>query len=232
MRRTYFLSDLHLNSNSSDIFLRLEKFLKKISVEDAEVYFLGDVFEFFSPLNSFSLTENLKFFELIKKLKMEKRIFLLEGNHEFFLESHKDDRIIEMFRSPISIKKGKFNIYLSHGDELAGGSIFNVLFRNFIKSKLFKRFVLLFPQKWIWKLALFLSSLSRRKNFKPSEKLRRNIKKRALKLLDYFDMVIVGHSHYRESSNLRGKWYINVGSFREGDVLILDDNGVKFIKFL
>lgn len=229
MKNLYFLSDLHIGSNSSHLLNRLDKFLGSLK-GDEEVFFLGDVFEFFSPLNIISVRENRKFFDIIKKYSKKINMYLLEGNHEFFITRTGDEFMgIRMLTSPYNLKIGSLNLYISHGDEIAGGSLFNRFFRSFIKSRWFMKLIKILPHKLVWKISIFLSSLSRKKNSKPSEKLRKNMQKRAIRLLNKYDLVICAHSHCREIVTLNNKLYINVGSFRKADILKVSKDGIYFI---
>ncbi len=226
----YFIADLHIRPGDTELLQKLDKFLSELAHREpgSYVYFLGDVFQFFSPIVNISVFTYESVFRVLRQYSSSLRITLVEGNHEFFLNKWNgaSGDGMEMKASPQVIQIGDRTIYLTHGDELAGGTFFNRCFRRFVKSRVIYSLFSLLPERWIWEFALFLSKMSRHKNSRPSTRLIQSMERRALRLLGKYDVVIAGHSHSPRVVERNGKYYINVGSFVDGSVLVGD--GEKF----
>ncbi len=213
--KAIFISDAHLKHSSDERYKHLVNFLNDIKVgkvtsllnPDAKniepvyidnLYIVGDLFDFW-----FCRKENIyPEFKLIidKLIELQEagiHIYLLEGNHDFFMEEYFHDVLgMKVFDEWASLKLDNKRVLLGHGDLADRTNIPYIIFRKILRSRAFYNFQRFIPAFVLWKIASLSSSISKEMNKENGDSLFEKMTSFALaKLGENYDVVIFGHSH-------------------------------------
>ena len=102
-----------------------------IATTDYDVAFLGDVMELWMGLRRYSTPLTAEFLAWVSAEKPHRRVFFLEGNHEFFVVRHHRDCFTVSDTDELSLEL----VVLAHGDT-AQGDPAHLRFRWWSKSRL------------------------------------------------------------------------------------------------
>ena len=102
-----------------------------IATTDYDVAFLGDVMELWIGLGRYSTPLTAEFLAWVSAEKSRRRVFFLEGNHEFFVVRHHRDAFFQSAENELVLN----GVVLSHGDT-AQGDPAHLRFRWWGKSRL------------------------------------------------------------------------------------------------
>lgn len=107
------IADSHLTEHGSEktVFRSL---LKKISESTCDVLFLGDIFDVWIACPGFETEIHQEFMEWCRQELPKRRIWFVEGNHEFFVERNRKAYFTEVFRQSCVLDGGA--LYAAHGD--------------------------------------------------------------------------------------------------------------------
>jgi UDP-2,3-diacylglucosamine hydrolase len=216
-----FLGDAHLNPYWKDG--TWENFRKLVERPPSGLVLLGDFFDFWfgfwDAKKLHSLYEDLR--ETFLNLhKHGTRIIFLEGNHDFGLQGELFGVKVENYRWEGVLELEGLRVLLAHGDRSSG-------FPHFLPSLFLKNpftcFLLRFlGPRVVLPVGFFWASRSKRRG--PQEDLQKRLRVYALKRLrEGFDAVIMAHTHMPDLVEDKGRFYFNVGSFRDGDYLIFSE---------
>lgn len=241
------ISDVHVKNRNDVQYQLLLKFLTHAKTCEATVIcFLGDIFDLMIGSNTNYIKEYCEFFDFIyDSLKRGKKIYFLEGNHDFHIHdlflnfiktknateqmTSEFTKIIENFHygeNDFTINLFNKKIFLTHGDQFNESLIYPI-YRKIIRSNIIKSIVnnkLIYPVvDYVGKKA---SRASRKLNNKYSklEKLEGNIIEKAILKYakDYkIDVIIFGHIHkkiFLEIDNIR---ILNNGLFAKEHVFAI-----------
>ena len=241
MKKTWFISDLHLDPNRPQIFTLLHEFLDDIKDKADALYILGDLFEFWvgddithSPLGS----PYIPIIQHLKKLSdTGVKLYFIQGNRDFLIRESfinsiggqllPDTQIINLCGTPTLIL---------HGDTLC------------TDDKAYQRMRALFRVKFIQWLYLSLSLEKRVKRAQSIRKVtRKKTQKKSTKILDVnqqaveetmkennITQMIHGHTHRPATHEfeLNGKKAkrIVLGDWHEkASFVVADSEGLKLI---
>ena len=85
MKNIYFISDIHLDSNSSKITDKFINFITNKSSDMKELYILGDLFESWID-DKYDIFENDLIISTLQNIaKNGTKIFLIHGNRDFLI---------------------------------------------------------------------------------------------------------------------------------------------------
>jgi len=121
-KKIFFLSDAHLGYPGKEESLEREKklvsFLDKISGEAGEIYFLGDIFDFWYEYQSVVPRGYTRFLGKISELSDRGvKIHYFTGNHDIWSFGYlKEESGINLYRKEITRDIGSKKFFLSHGD--------------------------------------------------------------------------------------------------------------------
>lgn len=230
----YFISDIHLgfldrkeDAKREDLLLDL---LDKISIDAKEIFFVGDVFDYWfeykTVVPKYFYRTLTKFYELREK---NIPIHYVMGNHDFGHKSFFEEEFgITVNPGDIECELYGKKFFISHGDGKGKGDtgykILKAILRAKISNWLFRR---LHPD-----FGIGLASGSSKKSRAYTDKRDNGESDRMLefaksKLGDGFDFVILGHRHVPLIFEHSGGKYINLGEwFKSPKVGIWD--GVEF----
>ena len=107
------IADCHLTEHCPEktVFFSM---LKKISVTDYDVLFLGDIFDVWIGCPGYETGIHRDFMEWCRKEKGNRNVWFIEGNHEFFIRRNRSECFTEVFLQSAFLDGGAF--YVSHGD--------------------------------------------------------------------------------------------------------------------
>lgn len=125
--KIYFVSDLHLGIPTYKDSLKREKlfveWLDEISSDAAEIYLMGDVFDFWFEYKTVIPKGFVRLFGKLAELTDSGiKIFLFKGNHDIWAFNYlKNELNVEICRKPKIKTLNNKRFYLAHGDGLGNG---------------------------------------------------------------------------------------------------------------
>jgi UDP-2,3-diacylglucosamine hydrolase len=242
-KNIYFLSDAHLGAPRNLPSIEREKLLVKwlyeIANDAAEIYFLGDIFDFWFEYKRVVPRGFTRFLGTVALLSDKGiPIHFFTGNHDLWIDDYlpKETGVI-VHRNPIKILIKDKKFFIAHGDGLG----------NFDKNyKLLKKVFLCKPCIWFFKrlhpnfaicLAHKWSTSSRQKHKLPKQPDYENewLVKFAQETLqtEHFDFFIFGHRHIPFQFQLNSKSKItNLGDWLINfSYAVFDGNDLHLKKF-
>jgi UDP-2,3-diacylglucosamine hydrolase len=242
VKKVLFLSDFHLGvpdcKTSRYRENKICQLLEFYAEEVNDIYFVGDVFDFWFEYKTVVPKGFYRFFGKLASLA-EKGIQLhfFKGNHDMWMKDlFTTEFNAKIYSNPIQLKLGGKNIYIGHGDGLGPGDLKYKFLKLFFASPICK-----FIFKWIHPdlgigLANYFSYQSRYGQPQEPEIYLGNDKewlynfcqtKLKTESMDYF---IFGHRHlpiYTPIDNSSAT-YINLGDWLQFDTYaIFDGNEVS-----
>lgn len=223
--KLYFASDFHLgvpdHSLSRQREDRIVRWLDEISPDCAELYLIGDIFDFWFEYDTVIPKGFIRLQGKLAQLTDNGiKVVLFKGNHDMWMFDYftKELGIVIVSDELVFEKNGK-KFYLHHGDGLGPGDgkykILKKIFRSRISQWLFAR---LHPNFGIG-IAQLWSKKSRIANYKAAGFINEksewlvSYSKELLKT-DHFDYLIFGHRHLPLDIRLNEKSrYINLGEW-------------------
>jgi len=124
------IADSHLSENTASL-AEFTKFLEWISSSDYDVCFLGDIMELWIALPKFENAMHREFLDWCHRESCRRKIYLLEGNHEFFVAKRHADCFSGS--SPDCLRIG--SDLFCHGDLIQRHQLDHLLFRRMSKSR-------------------------------------------------------------------------------------------------
>ena len=85
MSNIYFISDIHLDINNSEVTKRFLDFIDKKKSDMKELYILGDLFEFWID-DKYDIEQNNIIIDTLHDItKKGTKVFLIHGNRDFLI---------------------------------------------------------------------------------------------------------------------------------------------------
>ena len=114
-RDILLITDSHLTEHCPEraVFRFL---LEKISTSDYDVLFLGDIFDVWIGCSGYETSVHREFMEWCLREKERRNVWLVEGNHEFFIKRNRLQYFTEVFPDEAVLDDGAF--YAAHGDRV------------------------------------------------------------------------------------------------------------------
>jgi len=142
MKKTWFISDLHLDTRHPQMIDAFLDFLDEIKPQAEALYILGDLFEYWIG-DDVLLQKNHAFLPIIRKLKQlsdaKIKLYFIAGNRDFLIGEHfakhaachiiDEAKVIDLYGIPTLIM---------HGDTLCTDDKDYMTFRAMIRSKQWK----------------------------------------------------------------------------------------------
>lgn len=123
------IADSHVDSGTAgetEFFALLEL----VSSTSHDVCFAGDIMELWLGVPGYETDLHYRFLDWCRREKSRRKIYFVEGNHEFFVVKHHGD--IFAAASQESLRIGK--LLICHGDGLPGQNWSHQVFRRLSKS--------------------------------------------------------------------------------------------------
>lgn len=225
------ISDIHISYNFPERLELFKSFCRSKEVKESEIIILlGDIFDHMTGNKNQYIIKHREYFEeLLLLLRSNKKIYVVEGNHDFHTEKiykkyFQNKLDYEHLQNYMHLKKDqsiKLNdkiIYFGHGDILDYDNLSYKKWKNIYSSWYFKLFVsYILPFFVIEKLGEFASGNSKKRNSKTFNRSKAKEKyQKGFKILcdnTEFDIAIMGHTHIEENFQFKSKRLLNNGFF-------------------
>jgi len=228
--QAYFISDLHIGVNDSNIEFERQNFilsfLEQIKENATHLFVVGDLFDFWFEYKQVIPKNYFRFLVLFNDMiRRGIKIYYLAGNHDFALgRFFKEELGIETIQDHFEIELAGKRFYLLHGDGLdsedRGYRILKRILRNKTNQKLFR---LIHPDLGI-PLARLVSGSSRHYSQRKPPKNEHDYYRFAeKKFAEGFDYVIMGHRHNPLIHRVDDHQYINLGDWLINNTYALFD---------
>lgn len=240
------ISDVHVKEPTDEASKLLLSFLRNEDVITSDgIFLLGDIFDLMIGPHSqyFSRFEEY-FTELRNLLKNGKKIYYVEGNHDFhikklyknFFQVHKDlDPNNFKMNSEFLISDNQKKIHLSHGDDIEIENFNYRVFKSVVTSKPLTIYANnLMPYFLITKVGEASSNASRKRNNKrySTDSDLAPVKEKFRLSAELFhkknpvDIIVCGHSHVKDHYvSDRNFEYVNNGYAQHTKTYISIENG-------
>ncbi len=235
--RALFFSDLHLSDPKEPRYRLFIQLLSDLEENPpSHIFFLGDIFDLWLANHQLFIDRHadvLKHWQALQRKGVQ--IHYFEGNHDLYLTEYFEGVMgLKVFRDPLRVRLGKYDLLLEHGDLSDPGD------RDYLALKwLLRRSLVEFLAKKLpgWAVAAIGSraaSASRKytsgfnKNF---DEIIQRLSLHAHKLyqLEPFDFIINGHVHVRADIKISATAAraINLGSWmgEPGYFQLTEDRG-------
>lgn len=224
--KIYFLSDFHLGvpdpRSSRERELRIVKWLDQAALDAAEIYLLGDVFDFWFEYRN---AVPKGYTRLLGKLALLSdqgvKLHFFTGNHDMWVFDYFPNEIgCEIYKEPITRMILGKKFFIGHGDGLGPGDhgykFIKRVFANPVCQWLFRW---IHPD-WGIPLANLFSKRSRIATGNTDEKYLGDDQEwlvqycRTLLKENHYDFMIFGHRHLPIDMMIEGKGrYVNLGEW-------------------
>ena len=215
-----FFSDAHFGahgpSQEADKRIRFLSLLAYARSIGAEVFFLGDLFDFWFEYRHWIPRYGLEILAAIGDFTRSGGTFhLVIGNHDGWAEDYFQKELgIEVHRGDETFVRQGLRLYLSHGDGKAPSDRGYRILRRVIRARWAIRLYRLWPADWAYRTARFFSGQSRELTGRRPPKFLEEYDRVAADLLESgFDAVLMGHLHQGWVRKIGNGWWINTGEF-------------------
>jgi UDP-2,3-diacylglucosamine hydrolase len=223
--KLYFASDFHLGANSYVLSReregRLVRWMDMIKADAAEVFFMGDVFDFWFEYKTVVPKGYIRFLGKLAELADAGiKIYLFKGNHDMWMFDYFTKEFgAVIISNELEIERNGKKFYLHHGDGLGPGDNMYKALKKVFRSQLCQwLFARIHPNLGVG-IANRWSSHSRIAN-KDKNELRPEHQEwlvtysRDLLKTRFYDYLIFGHRHKPFDIRLDEKSrYINLGEW-------------------
>ncbi|GAB4328098.1 MAG: UDP-2,3-diacylglucosamine diphosphatase [Candidatus Zixiibacteriota bacterium] len=217
-----FFSDAHFGAHDpARESMKIERFVTLLDYAaglGAEVFFLGDLFDFWFEYKYWIPKVPLEILTAIQRFTRGDGVFhLVLGNHDTWATDYfSRDLGVRVHRGDVSETRHGLRLFLSHGDGKAksdrGYRILKRVLRFPVNIALYR----LLPADWAFGLANFFSGQSRELTSGRPPKFLEEYDTIATQLLaGEYDAVLMGHLHQGWVRQTDGGWWINTGEFFE-----------------
>jgi len=154
LKKTWFISDLHLDPDHPEISFQFIKLLQSSNESVDDIYILGDLFEAWIGDDD-STPFNESIIAAIKDAVLRgTRIHIMHGNRDFLIGKN----FLEKSRSTLLDEEEKIDVYgtpvlLMHGDTLCTKDVSYLRARKMMRSRILQSIFLFLPISFRKKLA-------------------------------------------------------------------------------
>ena len=230
-KHIYFASDFHLGAPNDRLSREREnrviEWLNQIEPSAAEIYLIGDIFDFWFEYKTVVPKGYVRFLGKIAALTDKGiQVHFFTGNHDMWMFDYLEKEIgVTIHRKPILKKWGEKTFLIGHGDGLGPGDTLYKFLKTFFESKVCQwLFARLHPNFGIG-LASFLSKRSRASTgTKEDHYLGDNKEFLVQYIKDYLksektkpDYFVFGHRHFPLEKTIENAVYFNTGDWIKHD---------------
>ncbi|HEY8780940.1 MAG TPA: UDP-2,3-diacylglucosamine diphosphatase [Mucilaginibacter sp.] len=223
--KLYFASDFHLGTGTYAKYrereARLVRWLDSIKADAAEVFLMGDVFDFWFEYKTVVPKGYIRFLGKLAELADSGvKIYFFKGNHDMWMFDYFERELgATIISDELEIERGGKKFYLHHGDGLGPGDrtykVLKKIFRSRLCQWLFAR---IHPNLGVG-IANYWSSHSRianqkKEDPKPGQHEWLVVYCRGLMKTNFYDYLVFGHRHLPLDIQLDNKSrYVNLGEW-------------------
>jgi UDP-2,3-diacylglucosamine hydrolase len=238
-KKTYFFSDAHLGIGSKEEDLqkelRLIRFLDYIRRDAAQIYIVGDLFDYWFEYKTVVPKRYFRLFAKFAELTEQHiRLFFIVGNHDFWVQNYFHDELgMEIHIDPVETEIGGKRFLIHHGDGLLKDDLGYKILKKLLRSKInIFLFSLLHPDITGW-LARWSSKTSRQYTSKRTYESSGMIEFAAQKIREGFDVVVMGHNHVPSRRDIGSGVYVNLGDWiTENTYAVFDGKQLELKKWV
>src|SRR6201994_4791565 len=138
--KIYFASDFHLGApsyvSSREREARLVRWLDMIKADAAEVFLMGDVFDFWFEYKSVVPKGYIRFLGKLAELAdAGVKLWFFRGNHDMWMFDYFERELgATIISNELKIERGGKKFFLHHGDGLGPGDGFYKILKRFFRS--------------------------------------------------------------------------------------------------
>ncbi|BBM87349.1 UDP-2,3-diacylglucosamine diphosphatase [Candidatus Uabimicrobium amorphum] len=203
MKKVIFVADLHIDIGETK---RLQAFEKFLATEQAPIYIMGDLFNFWAGNAQGNLGYVRHFLRFLRRICAKKQIFFLAGNRDFlfvpfFAKRLKGNTIEDGY----TLTLGKHRVVLYHGDALCTGDKSYLEMKKWLQSDLIYYISRFMPSNVCVKIGQKFRQTSQKAIRKKAQKDMGLNFQFILDILDDLnqDVMICGHTHKPQFKVLR-----------------------------
>ncbi len=233
--KLYFASDFHLGAGSYVKYrereARLVRWLDTIKTDAAEVFLMGDVFDFWFEYKTVVPKGYIRFLGKLAELADAGiKIYLFKGNHDMWMFDYFEKELgATIISDELEIERSGKKFYLHHGDGLGPGDESYKILKKIFRSKLCQwLFARIHPNLGVG-IANYWSGHSRiandnKPNAKPGQQEWLVIYSNQLLKTHFYDYLVFGHRHKPFDVQLNDKSrYINLGEWAPNNTYAVFD---------
>jgi UDP-2,3-diacylglucosamine hydrolase len=223
--KLYFASDFHLGAGAyathRERETRLVRWLDMVKADAAEVFLMGDVFDFWFEYKTVVPKGYIRFLgKLAEMADAGIKIYFFKGNHDMWMFDYFEKELgATIISDEMEIERGGKKFYLHHGDGLGPGDTFYKFLKKFFRSGFCQwLFARIHPNLGVG-IANYWSGRSRLGNIKHKDKKTGQQEwlvtySKELLTTHFYDYLIFGHRHLPLDIQLNDKSrYINLGEW-------------------
>jgi UDP-2,3-diacylglucosamine hydrolase len=217
--KTYFFSDAHLGLGSQEEDrqkeLRLIRFLNFAQRDAAQIYIVGDLFDYWFEYKTVVPKNYFRLFAKLTELRDQNiRLFFIAGNHDFWVKDYFHDELgMEIHRHPVATDIGGKKFLIHHGDGLLKDDLGYKILKKILRSKInIFLFSLIHPDITGW-LARWSSRTSRQYTSNRKYESSGMTDFAARKIQEGYDFVVMGHNHVPTCQTIGNGVYVNLGDW-------------------
>ena len=223
--KLYFASDFHLGTGtyakSREREDRLVRWLDMIKTDAAEIFLMGDVFDFWFEYKTVVPKGYIRFLGKLAELADAGiKLYLFKGNHDMWMFEYFEKELgATVISNEMEMERDEKKFYLHHGDGLGPGDTYYKVLKNFFRSRFCQwLFARIHPNLGVgianyWSVHSRISS-QKKDNPKPGEQEWLVKYSRELLKTHEYDFLIFGHRHLPLDIQLNDKSrYINLGEW-------------------
>jgi UDP-2,3-diacylglucosamine hydrolase len=223
--KIYFASDFHLGAgsyaSSREREDRLVRWLDLIKFDAAEVFLMGDVFDFWFEYKTVVPKGYIRFLGKLAELSdLGIKLYFFKGNHDMWMFDYFTRELgATIISDELEIERSGKKFFLHHGDGLGPGDQFYKFLKKFFRSNFCQwLFARIHPNLGVG-VANYWSSHSRIANDKKEDRKIEEqewlvIFSRDLLKTHFYDYLIFGHRHLPLDIQLNAQSrYINLGEW-------------------
>ena len=235
MKKTYFISDLHLEPKYPEITDLFLKFIKTEAVNADALYILGDFFEVWvGDDDETDFIKQIKY-GLQNLTRQGVPVYFMHGNRDFLIgKKFINETGMILLNDPCLINLYDHPTLVMHGDLLCTGDKHYLRFRKIVRNKLVQFLFLLIPLNIRKKIARKLRSNSQKNYKNKSFAIMDAVPDTIKKIMSSYkvDFLIHGHTH---RPNIHYFWCNGEQKQRivlsdwetTGHYLLITDNNIK-----
>lgn len=225
-KKIYFASDFHLGAPtyilSRERELRITAWLDFIKHDAAEVFLMGDVFDFWFEYATIVPKGYIRFLGKLAELSDAGiKLYFFKGNHDMWVFNYfKNELNIKIVDDELEIERNGKKFFLHHGDGIGYGDTGYKLLKKIFRSK-FCQFLF----EWVhpnigvgaanyWSSKSKLAKRNERKFESVELKWITDLVTTLANQDKHFDYFVMGHRHFPVITNINANTqYINLGEW-------------------
>ncbi len=219
--KIYIASDFHLkfdeNKNEVERLKKVLDFLSLVEKEAGMLILNGDIFDLWFAWNSVIIKG---YFPILRKFADIRengcKIIFIAGNHDFWFGDFLAEQLdIKIYKDFFATEIDGKNIFVTHGDKYTSNDLRYKIFRALVRNKIVMEIFALIHPDFALKIGKHLSRSSRtNRTTKMKMKTReQGMIKHSNKILENYDIVIMGHSHLPKIIEFKNGIYANAGDW-------------------